>query len=458
MAATAYDLIVIGSGAGLGVAGAMAGRGWSVALVEEGPMGGTCLNRGCIPSKMLLHSADVVEAIRTADLFGVHVDGYRIDFPSIVRRVAEHVDHESEQIRAYYATSENPRYYPTSARFTGPKTLQVGDETLTGDKILISAGGRPAVPEVPGLREAGFVTSDEALRLPTQPKALTILGGGYVAAELAHFFGSLGTKVRIVQRRDVLVPNEDEEIARRFTEVVRTKHDVYTGHVAERVTKRGGDYEVTIRPVAGGAPTVLWSDQLLVAAGRVPNSDLLAVDKTGVAMDAKGFIVTDAYLETNVPGIFALGDAVGHYLFRHSANLEAQFAYDNLRTGATKVPVDYAAMPHAVFASPQIAGVGKTEQELREAGVDYAVGRHEYYETAMGKAIEDRTGFVKILADPATRKILGCHILGHDASTLIHEVIVAMKAGDGTVDNVTRAVHIHPALSEVVQRAAWAAG
>jgi dihydrolipoamide dehydrogenase len=455
---TSYDLIVIGSGAGLGVAGAMAGRGWSVALVEGGPMGGTCLNRGCIPSKMLIHSADVVESIRRADLFGVHVDGYTVDFPSIVKRVTEHVDHESAQIRAYYDTSENPKFYATSARFVGPKTLQVGDATIRGDRILISSGGRPWIPEVPGLTEAGYVTSDEALRLTSLPRALTILGGGYIAAELAHFFGSLGTKVAIVQRRDVLVPNEDEEVSATFTEIFRARYAVHTGHEAERVAKRGSQYEVTIRSKKGGATTLLRSDQLLVAAGRVPNTDLLAVDKTGVRTDAKGFVVTDEYLETNVPGIFSLGDAVGHYLFRHSANLEAQFAYDNLRGGAGKVPVDYSAMPHAIFTSPQIAGVGKTEQELRAAGVDYTVGRHAYFDTAMGKAIEDRDGFVKILVDRTTRRILGCHILGHDASTLIHEVVVAMKAGDGTVDALLRAVHIHPALSEVVQRAAWAAG
>lgn len=450
-----YDFIVIGSGSGLDVANAFAERGWKVAIVERDRLGGTCLNRGCIPSKMLLHSADVVETVIRASLFGVRVRGYSIDFESIVKRVTEHVDRESDAIRRGLRNIDNPKLFESDCRFVGMKTLEVGDETLTADKILIASGGRPRVPDIPGLKDSGFITSDEALRLMKQPKVLTILGGGYVAAELAHFFGTLGTKVQIVQRRDVLVPNEDEEIAVKFTQLMRQKHAVYTGFEATQVSRRGRGVEVSFRSGKTRKTATLRSDQLLVAAGRTPNSDGLAVDKTGIRTDEDGYILTDVYLETNVKGIFSLGDVVGHFLFKHSANLESQFSYYNLLDSEEKTPVDYAAMPHAVFTSPQIAGVGKTEQELRAAGIDYRVGRYSYGDTAMGIALEDRTGFVKILADRATDKILGCHILGTDASTLIHEVIVAMRSGEGTVRNLTRAVHVHPALSEVVQRAAY---
>ncbi len=205
---------------------------------------------------------------------------------------------------------------------------------------------------------------------------------------------------------------------------------------------------------AHGRSSAIRSDQLLVATGRRPNSDELDLEKTGVKTDEKGFIIADKYLETNVRGIFALGDVLGHYLFRHSANLESEYDFYNIIDPQKKVPVDYTAMPHAIFTSPQIAGVGKTEQELRGDKADYVVGRHNYIDTAMGKAIEDRSGFVKILADRRTKRILGCHIMGSDASTLIHEVLVAMKSGDGSIGNITRTVHIHPALSEVIQRAA----
>jgi dihydrolipoamide dehydrogenase len=308
------------------------------------------------------------------------------------------------------------------------------------------------------LNDSGFITSDQALRLKTQPKELTILGGGYVAVELAHFYGSLGTRINIVQRHDLLVPDEDEDVARAFTEIFRQKYNVFTGFEPTKVSRGGSQYQVTIKSVKGGDEKVLKSDQLLVATGRQPNSDGLELDKTGVQTDEKGFIITDPYLETNVKGIFALGDAVGHYLFRHSANLEAEYDYFNMLDPQNRTPVDYSAMPRAIFSSPQIAGVGKTEQQLKKEGkVAYVVGKHHYIDTAMGHAIEDSAGFVKFLLERDSRKILGCHIMGSDASTLIHEVIVAMKAGDSSVRNVLRAVHVHPALSEVVQRAAASA-
>ncbi len=449
-----FDVIVIGSGSGLDVANGLASRGMAVAIVEKGPLGGTCLNRGCIPSKMLLHSADVVETIRTANLFGIHVKGYDVDFPAVVRRVTETVDKDSAGIERAFQSIDNPKLFKGDGRFVGMKTLEVGGETLQADRVLIASGGRPLIPDVPGLRESGYITSDEALRLTQQPKELTILGGGYIAVELAHFFGSLGTRVHIVHRHAVLVPREDEEVSRKFTEVFREKHDVLTDYEAVRVSKREGVYQVTARSARTVDERVLNSDTLLVAVGRTPNSDLLDVGKTGVKTDAKGFVVTDEYLRTSVPGIYALGDAVGHFLFKHSANLEAQYDYYNLLDPENPVPVDYTAMPHGIFTSPQIAGVGKTEQELKAAKVPYRVGRWNYIDTAMGEALEDRTGFVKLLVAPDSGKILGCHILGTDAATLIHEVLVAMRSGDGTVDNITRTVHIHPALSEVVVRAA----
>jgi dihydrolipoamide dehydrogenase len=448
-----FDLIVIGSGSGLDVANAAAQHGMKVAIIERDRMGGTCLNRGCIPSKLLLHSADVMETIRNAGTFGVNVGSVTVDFEKIMKRTYDIVDPDAEGIRRAFDGIDNPRLFSHQCRFVGKKTILAGGETITADKVLIASGARPGIPDIEGLEGSGYITSDEALRLKKQPKVLTIIGGGYIACELGHFFGALGTKVNLIQRRNVLLVDEDEEVSKRFTEAFAKKHNVYTGHRPESVAKKDGNFVVKARD-ASGKTTAIESDQLLVATGRVPNSDTLDLGKAGVRTNKEGFIEVDEYLETSVEGIFALGDAVGRYPFKHAANHEAQYAYRNIVRPQKKVAVDYSAMPHAVFASPQVAGAGYTEQELREKGMHYTKSVYPYINTAMGEALEDRDGFVKLLVSPHDRKILGCHIIGSEASVLIHEVLVAMRAG-GTVDAIADTVHIHPALSEVVARAAY---
>jgi mycothione reductase len=449
-----FDLIVVGSGTGLDVAVAAVSNGFKVAIIEKGALGGTCLNRGCIPSKMLIHSADLATEIRNAGTFGLHVNGFTVDFPSIVKRVTDDVDVESMEIEKSLMGAENPKLYKAQCRFVDVKTLQVGTETIRAECILLATGTRPKIPQVSGLKESGFITSDEALRLAVQPKSLTILGGGYIAAELAHFFGALGTKISIVQRGKNLVPNEDEEVAASFTRLMSSRHAIYTGYEPVEVTRSGGVYIVKIASQTGDNAMELESDQLLVATGRTPNNDLLDLEKTGVKTDERGYIAVDEYLETSQKGIFALGDAIGRFQFKHAANHEAGYAYNNLMKKGEKFAVDYTAIPHAIFTSPQIAGVGKTEQQLISEKVPYLVGRWSYYDTGMGKAIEDSAGFAKFLLERDSLRILGCHIMGTDASAIIHEVLVAMKAGDGTTNSITDVVHIHPALPEVIRRAA----
>jgi mycothione reductase len=447
-----FDLAVIGSGSGLDVAFAAAQHGMKVAIIEKDRMGGTCLNRGCIPSKLLIYSADVVETIRKAGIFGIDVERFSVDFDAIVRRATRIVDHESDSIRNAYAETDNPLLFAKECRFTGEKQLAMESETISADNILIASGTRPAIPKIQGLEESGYVTSDQALRLSKQPQRLTIIGGGYIAAELGHFFGALGTKVDIIETGSTMLKYEDRDIAEKFTELFSQKYGVHTGYRVESVAKDNSMFHVIARKPE--STLELDSDQLLIAAGRVPNSDTLDLENTGVKTDASGFILVDEYLETNIKGIFALGDAVGRYQFKHSANLEAQYAFHNI-THPTKIPVDYNAMPHAIFSSPQVAGVGATEQELESKGIRYKKTIYRYADTAMGQSIEDKDGFVKfLLSDEGS--ILGCHILGSQASILIHEVLVVMKMS-GTIRNIANTVHIHPALSEVVARGAYAA-
>ena len=497
-----FDLIVIGSGSGLDVANAAYQNGLRVAVIEKGKMGGTCLNRGCIPSKLLIHSADVAETIKSAHFFGLKVEGFSVDFHSIVERVNETVDLQSEEIRKSFEGRENPKLFANDCKFVGEKIISIeGDGSghhssndngndekaimITADKILLASGTRPRIPEIDGLKESGYITSDEALRLNKQPKVLTIMGGGYIACELAHFFGALGTKINIIQTREVLIPDEDEEVSRKFTEIFSKKYNIYLGYDTTFVSKENNNNNNNnyskfhvIAKNASGKQINLESDELLIAAGRIPNSDRLDLEKTGVKISKKGYIVTDRHLESNIKGIFALGDAIGRYLFKHSANYEAQYAFYNILHPNSMIPISYYAMPHAIFSSPQVAGVGFTEQDLAKKQqennkqnenknnnskniIDYRKSVYHYIDTAMGLAIKDHDGFVKFLIGKKDGKILGCHIIGSQASILIHEVLAAMRGytddnGDGTIENITKSIHIHPALSEVVARAAAA--
>ncbi len=443
-----YDLIVIGSGSGLEISSEAAGVGMSVAVVDEGPFGGTCLNRGCIPSKILIHCADVMETIRTSDLFGIKASVEAVDWPFIIRRASEEIDAESSEILEGNREHPNITVYTDRARFTGPKTLEVGGEQITAETMVIAAGTRPSVPDIPGIADVPYITSDEALRLPEQPRRLTIVGGGYIAAEMAHFFGSMGTEVTIVHRRPTMLREEDDDVARRFTEVYQRRFNMVLNAQPVQAYTQGSDIALEVT-TDGGKETIV-SDALLMAAGRVPNTDILDVTRAGVEVDQRGFVKTDEYLETGVPGIWALGDIVGKYLLNHSANLEAAYAANNIFNPDGKASVDYHAMPHAIFASPQVAAVGLTERAAREQGIPYMAAAYDYYNTAYGPSIEDRDRFVKVLVHAETDEILGCHIIGTDAATLIQEAANAMRTRS-TTDAIMQAIYVHPALPEVVQ-------
>ena len=445
-----FDLMVIGTGSGLDVASDAAEMGLSVAVVEEGPFAGTCHNRGCIPSKMLIHSADVMETIRTADRFGIRASVESVDWPGIMRRVFTDIDEEAAEIEEANRSNPNITVFKGSGQFTGPKTLEVNGESIGAETVLIAAGTRPMVPPIDGLDSVPYMTSDEALRLTEQPESMIIVGGGYIAAEMAHFYGAMGTDVTIVNRGANLLRMQDHQISRRFTEVAQSKFDVRLHSQILSVAPDGNGVRMEMS-TNGGANTLV-ADKLLLATGRISNADRLQVQNSGVEVDGRGFVSTNEYLETNVPGVWALGDIVGRYLLKHSANLEAAYVGHNMFNPDNQVAVDYNAMPAAVFSSPQVASVGITEQEAEKTGTHYVAATYDYSETAYGASILDLDGFVKVLADPETREILGCHIIGTHAAMLIQEVANAMRM-HLTTDAVTQSIYVHPALPEVVQRA-----
>ncbi len=445
-----FDVIVIGTGSGVSIADSAVAAGMTAAIVESGPFGGTCVNRGCIPSKQLIHSADVMEIIQKAGDFGINAHVDSVDWQKIVSRVASEADTSAQTIESRYRGQNAVTVFRGEGRFVAHKTMEINGQRITAPMIMIAAGSRPSVPPIPGIEDVPYLTSDEALRHDMQPQRLIVVGGGFVGIELAHFYGALGTDVTIVQRGPTLLPIEDEDVSRRFTDLFRRRHRVILDAETRRVSHANGEIALEITTPDGDQ--TIRGDTLLLAAGRSPNSDRLDLDKTGVETTPRGLIVVDEYLETTQPGIWALGDVVGRYQLKHNANWEWWHADHNMFGRGPKAAVNYHAMPHAVFASPQVGAVGLTERQAREQGIPYVLGTYEYAWTAHGEAIGDTTGFVKIIAREDGREILGAHIMGTDAATLIQDIANGMRIGL-TTDAYSQAIYIHPAAPEVVYRA-----
>ncbi len=445
-----YDVLVIGSGGGTKISTPASHLGLRAAIIEKDRLGGTCLNRGCIPSKMLIHPAEVAHQISDAGRYFIKSHGFDVDFAALVRDTSHTVDTESDSILPAYRRNERLDYYHGSARFVGPKTVEVRGFQLSADKLYIAVGSRPRIPQIPGLDQVPYMTSTEALRRTDQPRRLIVLGGGYIACELAFFYAALGTEVHLVAR-SILLRGLDDQVRDHFQECFAKRVHLHLHHQTHSVALEDGTYKVAISDPAC-APQILKADALLVAAGIVPNSDTLDLDKAGIATDAQGFIQVDDHLRTNVPGVWALGDVIGRYFFRHSVNHEGEYLLRTTLEAPSDEAIDYGAMPFAVFTSPQVAGVGETEQQLQARGADYVVGFRRYSGSAMGMALRTDEGFVKLLVARDNRRILGCHIIGHEASVLLHQVITLMQL-KGTLDDLLNTIFIHPALNEIVRNA-----
>ena len=448
---THFDLLVVGGGTGRDVVLAAEAAGLRVALVEKGRIGGTCHNRGCMPSKMLIHSAELADAVADGPRFGVHARLDHVDLASIVHNVFATLDAESDERQHALHASPLVTFYQHESRFIAPKSMQIGPDpthTITADRVVIAGGSRPSLPPLPGLQETPHLTSDEALHLDRLPDRLAIIGGGYISCELAHFFGALGAHVTILESMSRLLSREDAEIANAFTARYASRYDVRLGARVERVSP----HQDGVRVHLPGGDTV-DADQLLVATGRRSNSDLLNIAAAGVNLDDRGHVIVNDYLETNQEGVWALGDITGVLPLKHVAVRQARHIIRALFHDSRQ-PMRYHVIPHAVFSAPQVAAVGQTEEELQAANRPYKVGRWRLQDTAMGMALRE-DGLAKVLAAP-DNTILGCHILAPNASILIHEVAVAMTLG-GALDAIVDTVHAHPALSQLIEEACKAA-
>ncbi len=445
-AAEPYDLVIVGSGSGNAIPEFLAD--WRIAIVERDVFGGTCLNRGCIPSKMFVAPADRALDARTSGKLGVETEFHGADWPAIRDRVFGRIDSIAAAGREYRANgSSNVTLLEGTARFVGPHELDVEGRRITAPNILLAAGARPVTPPIPGLVETGFHTSDSIMRLPDLPSRLGIIGGGFIAVEMGHVFSALGSDVTVFNRSDRLLREFDEEISTRFTEVFGQRVDLRLGHVPTHVERVADGIRIT------SMTDEIVVDELLVATGREPNSDLLDVDAAGLDCHHHGTISVDDTMATNVPGIWAIGDVANAYQLKHLANAEAKVAFWNMAHPDDLRHQSYKAVPSAVFSNPQVATVGLTERQAIDRGIPHRVGRRDYAGTAYGWALADESSFAKVIVNTETGLLVGAHILGSQASALLQPLVQAMEL-DTPAEAVAREVfYIHPAPTEVVENA-----
>jgi dihydrolipoamide dehydrogenase len=446
-----FDIIVIGSGSGMLVASAAVEQGFRVALIEHGKMGGTCINVGCVPSKMLIYPADVIATVREAGKLGVNATFNSVDFNNIMTRMHELVSEDSgHQAMAVEATPEMT-WFKETAEFISDYTMQVGAHTISAEKIFIVSGARTALPLIKGIDKIDYLTSETVLELQTPPKNILIVGGGYIGMEYGHFFASIGTKTTILQRPERVLPEEEPEISDLLKKEMGQRMEIYTGFEVIEAKQEGQNKTLVARNRQDGSLHEFSAEAVMIATGRISNADILKPEKTDVKVDDHNFIKVNEYLETSKKNVWAFGDAIGIEMFKHVANYEAGIAWHNALHDQ-KAKMDFSAAPHAVFTHPQVASVGLKEQEAKQKH-KILVGQALYRDTAMGAAMGFPEGFVKVIVEQETGRILGGHIIGPEASILIQEIINAMVSETGTFASIARGMHIHPALPEVVQNA-----
>jgi mycothione reductase len=451
-----YDLIVIGTGSAMDIVNVAIQKNphMKVAVIDKDEPGGICLTRGCIPSKILLYPAELVRTIERAWEFSIDVEVKKIDFGRVMERMRTIIHTEINMIREGLSHSKNLDYYHDTAEFTAPYTLKVGNDIITSKMIILCTGSKPSIPTIKGLENLGYHTSDTILKMNRLPKSIAIIGGGYIAAEYGHFFSAMGSKVTVIGRNPQFLPEEESEVSALAKKELQKHMEIITNHeVREAGKTSAGEKKLVAVNRENGQTIEVTAEEILVASGRAPNKNILHPERGGIKTDEEGWITVNEYLETSQPNVWALGDADGKYPFKHVANYEAQVVYYNAIL-KNKLKVDYHAVPHAVFTYPEIASVGLREKEaIEKYGKDgVLIGIHRYEDTAKGEAMNVKDCFVKVIVEKENMKILGAHIIGPYASVLIQEIINLMYTPEQSALPIIRGMHIHPALSEVVQK------
>jgi len=448
-----YDLIALGGGtAGKGMVNSAAAKGWETALVEAGYLGGTCINVGCISSKTLLSSARVMQSVRDAHKYGVMVEPPWADWGAMVARKEQLIKKMRHRIYENVEVNDNIALYEGKAAFTGPHTLEVNGEAITAEKIVIATGARTAVPPVPGLSDIDYLTSTSAMEMKELPQSLLILGGGIIALEFSQLFARLGVEVTIIQRGDRLAANLEPEISEEIRCVLEAEGaSVKTGTHISSVSLEGGSVYVIDETDDG--PVRYYADRIMVATGRAPNSDMLHLEKAGIETDKRGYVVVDQDFHTGVEGVWAIGDVIGGMMFTHKAWHDALLLSRHLLKGEAIVSTN-RLIPFAVFTEPEIAGVGIGEETAVKEGYEVKIQKFPFSSHGRALATGKLDGFVKLVLDSSSGRILGGHIIGPEAGEVIHELATAMRFS-ATVYDLKEMMHVHPTLSEAINSTAW---
>jgi dihydrolipoamide dehydrogenase len=454
----AYDLVIIGGGPGGYNCAIRAGQlGLKAAIIENrGKLGGTCLNVGCIPSKALLHASDYYEAARkTFPSMGVKIEGLSLDLPQMLKQKEEAVDGLTKGVE-FLMKKNKVDYVKGTGRIAGKGNVEVSGpdgskQTLETKNIVIATGSEPmGLPGV-DIDEERVVSSTGALSLGKVPEKLIVVGAGYIGLELGSVWRRLGSQVTVVEFLDRITPTIDGEIATAFQRILKKQGMVFElGQKVTAVEKTRSGVEVSIEPAKGGQGRTLEADVVLVSIGRKPVTANLGLDTVGVKVDPKGFVITD-HLKSNVEGIYAIGDCTYGPMLAHKAEEEG-IAAAQMVAGQWG-HVNYAVIPGVVYTDPEVAGVGKTEEELKDAGIGYKVGKFPMMANSRARTNHETEGMVKVLEETATKKVVGVHMIGSGVGEIIGEACVAMEFG-ASAEDIARTCHAHPTMSEAVREAA----
>jgi dihydrolipoamide dehydrogenase len=460
MSNESFDVVIIGGGPGGYVAAIRAAQlGLKTACVEKrGTLGGTCLNVGCIPSKALLSASHHYEAAgHHMASFGIKVGSVEMDLGGMMGHKDKVVSDNTKGIEFLFKKNK-VTYIVGAGTIAAPGQVKVtgkdGEKTIAAKAIIIATGSD--VTPLPGVEidEEVIVSSTGALALPKVPASMVVIGGGVIGLELGTVWRRLGTEVTVVEFLDRILPLNDGEVSKQMLRILGKQGMQFKlGTKVTKAVKKGKQVTLTVEPAAGGAPEEIKADVVLVAIGRKPYTEGLGLEAVGIVPDNRGFIAIDNHFQTSVPGIYAIGDVVGGQMLAHKAEEEGVALAEML--AGQHGHVNYDAIPGVVYTWPEVASVGKTEEQLKQEGVAYKAGKFPFTANGRARAMNESEGFVKILADAASDRILGAHIVGPSAGDLIAEIVLAMEFG-AAAEDVARTCHAHPALAEAVKEAALA--